>query len=241
MEKENSYKLYIVFCDSDYKEIEDFHFGFAAAYHTNGVCGFIDLKGHETLLLEYQNIDSFYGTIAPVCKNNLWGFIDSEFNEKIPCKYLFLIFYKSGFIVKENYEGDFLAIDSYGKVTYADRNIDNVKRHLEKKIPIIELSDSDIKKIEYKILGTNLRNFFYVNFDGKKICEVPNMENRDFSSGYVVIKADKNEFKIFNKKGKKLKIHACIFENDYNNPLVNHLNFRITGREELKNKVKIKG
>ena len=40
----------------DYKDIEDFSEGLAATRHNNGVCGYINKKGYETLLYEYINV-----------------------------------------------------------------------------------------------------------------------------------------------------------------------------------------
>lgn len=234
---ENS-KIYVVFNSEDYKCIEDFSYGYAAAFHSNGICGYIDKDGYETLLYEYTNIGDFCETIAPVCikKDNseLWGFIDNSFTQIIECKYTFIERINNYFIVRENFFSNYLILNGNGEIIYQNSNKEYANQFIEnhkKEIP--NINDS-IQKKEYCIPYLSLKKYTYQNLNGEKIIPYENTENRSFSCGYVVIRIDSSNYMIFDEHGKQLKIHSCIkinAETIYLKKLIDAFNFRITSKE----------
>ena len=234
---ENS-RLYAVFNSEDYKCIEDFSYGYAAAFHLNGVCGYIDSKGYETLLYDYINIGDFCESVAPVCikKHNkeLWGFIDRNFNEIISCKYILVERVNNYFILKENISSNFLVLNGKGEIVYENSNNEYIMKFIEKNKKDISKSKNLIKKNECTIPYLNIRRYTYEDMSGNKIIPYQNTENRDFSCGYVVIRVDSNNYMIFDENGKQLKIHSCIkinAETIYLKYLIDKFNFRITSKE----------
>lgn len=231
-------KIYAVFSNEDYRYIEDFSYGYAATYHLNGVCGYIDEKGYETLLYNYSNIGDFCNFIAPVCikKNNieLWGFIDRNFNEIIECKYIFVERFKNYFVLKENMFSNFLVLNNNSEIVYENSNKESIIKYIEKHNSTMEKYEPSIVKKEYSIPYLNVKKYTYEDDNGNKIIPYQNMENRDFACGYVVVKISSNNYAIFDESGKQLKIHTCIKMNAetlYLKNIISKFNLRITGKE----------
>jgi len=201
--------MYCVFNSNDYRDINDFKSGYAVTCHKNGVFGYINEKGYETLMYDYDEIGDFSNLIAPVKKNNLWGFINNSFEEVIECRYFFLERFKDFFIVKQNFYSNFIIIDGYGKKIYENIDKSVLYDFIEKRSRSIE-PDSSVIKREYCIPFSNACVYKYEINGSSDLIPYQNLENRDFSEGYVVIKVGVNDYRIFNEKGKQLKIHTCI-------------------------------
>ena len=228
-----NYSLYVVFNSTDYREINDFKHGYAACTHNNGVCGYIDTKGFETLLFNYDDVGDFCSLIAPVCKNNKWGFINNSFEEVVPCKYVYLRFYNNLFIVKESFNSDFIVINDKLEQIYRNENIDKVLRYLNKK-EVINNESSNIIRKEYTIPYSNKKYCVYLNSNGERIIPFTNTEIRNFSCSFVIIKVDSNDFRIFNEKGRQIKPHTCIkinAENMYLKSKIDKFNYIVSSKE----------
>ena len=226
--------LYCVFNSSDYRDIGDFKYGYALTCHKNGVFGYIDQKGYETLMYEYEEVGDFCHLIAPVKKNNLWGFINTSFDEVIHCKYIFCEVFKEYFIVKENFFSSYAVINGAGKIVYEDTNKENVYNFISMNY-VEKFDESPIIKKQYCIPFSNASIYKYEIKEGIELIPYQNLENRDFSEGYVVIKVGINDYRIFNEKGKQLKIHTCIKLNAETmcfKKIIDRFDFRITSKEE---------
>ena len=227
-----NYRLYIIFDNEDYKDIEDFSYGFALARHNNGVYGFIDKKGLETLLFNYDLVNSFYMNVAPVCRDDKWGFIDTNFEEIVPLQYEFLRFYKTGFIVKKEYSDEFILVNGNGKEVFRSNNYKDIIDILDCEVE--DTKDKNITKKTYNIPYTNLCSYSYFNKDGNMIVPYHNVENRDFYDGYVVVRLDKSDIRIYNEFGKQLKIHTCLeydaYFNKENEARLNSFKYRVTSK-----------
>ena len=231
----NNINMYVVFNSEDYRCIEDFSFGYAATYHKNGICGYIDTNGYETLLYDYNSVGDFCNLVAPVCRKNnsveLWGFINREFEEVVDCKYIFMQRYKNYFIVKKYNNEEFFVIDSYGKTVYEDTDKEKCVKYIEHQKAIFIESKSSIIKKTHNIPFLPKNEYIYENEDGEKIIPYQNTENRDFHDGYVIIKLCNDNYKIFDEKGKQLKVHSCIklnAETMYLKNKIDKFNLRIT-------------
>ena len=228
-----NYRLYVVMDSSDYKDIGDFHSGLAKTLHTNKVCGYINTKGYETLLYEYDEVGDFCGSIACVRIDNLWGFISKHFDLIIPLKYVWVSQYNNGFIVKENFYSDYVVINNEGIEIYRGNDYEHCLKRV-KSTDLIEQSTAIIKK-EYIVPFSNKKTCAYYNSSGEKIIPYYDVECRDFSEGFVVIKVDYNDHKIFNEKGKQLKVHTCFSidaRNNYLEKIINKFKFRVSNKEE---------
>ena len=222
--------LYCVFNSNDYRDIGDFKYGYALTCHKNGVFGYINQKGYETLLYEYEEALDFCHLIAPVKKNNLWGFINTSFDEIINCKYIFCEVFKDFFIVKDNYYSDFFVINGIGKIVYENNNKNNIYNYIINNQKS-DIEKSNIIKKQYIIPFSNASIYKYEIKEGIELIPYQNLENRDFSEGYVVIKVGINDYRIFNEKGKQLKIHTCIKLNAETmclKKIIDRFDFRIT-------------
>ena len=229
--------MYVVFNSEDYKCIEDFESGYAATHHRNGVCGYIDTNGYETLLYNYIKVGDFCNFIAPVCKkkdnNELWGFINTNFEEIISCKYFFAERYNDFFIVKGFEKFNFVVIDYFGKTVFEDLNKEMCIKYINDNTQIKIRNNSPIKKCTHTIPFTCICKYSYENSDGDKIIPYENDENRDFSHGYVVLRLGSDNYKIFNENGKQLKVHTCIklnAETMYLKDKIDTFNFKITSK-----------
>lgn len=226
-----NYKLYAVMNSNDYLEIGDFHSGYAKAYHRNKICGYIDISGYETLLYEYDEVGDFCQFIAPVRYANKWGFINKSFDEIIEPRYVFLRPYNNGFIVKETFESDFIVINSNGEEIYRTNNIDYAMKRLSTPLPKIE--SPDVIKKEYTIPFSTKKESIYYDVNGNKIIPYSNQECRDFSEGYVIVKIGYDDIRIYNEKGKQLKVHTCFSINAITKcleGLINKFILRITNK-----------
>lgn len=218
-----NYKTYIIMDSEDYRFISDLSEGLFATKHNNEVCGYINEVGYEKLLFDYIIVGDFHEGFAIVQnKKGLYGFINKEFKEVIPCFYIFASNFVCGYAIVKGTSGD-LVIDTNGEVVrkLEDADYENVcetlyKNKLISKRVYEEYLENDIK-VECDIVkktnafpAANLKTYSYYNNDDQKVIFYSNMEDRDFCGNYVVLKVDRNDFRIFNKKGKQLKIHSYI-------------------------------
>ena len=220
-----NYKIYINIDSDDYKFIEDYHEGLAATKHNNGVCGYIDENGYETLLTKYNVVGDFQNGMALVQnRQGLYGFINRKLKEVIPCEYLFAINFKYEYTVVKNQFLN-LIINKNGQIIKSiedDINFQNISKVLyENKLitkkqykesfnnKLVEQKSDVIKKVNLMPL-MNLKTYSYHNDKGEKIIPYYNIENRDFNNDLIIIRVDKNDIRIFNKKGKQIKIYSCI-------------------------------
>lgn len=217
------YDYHVIMSSEDYKIIEDFSEGLSATKHNNGVCGYIDKIGKETFLFNYDVVEDFHEGLAIVQnKNGLYGFINKKFEEVIPCSYIFATKFKFGYAIVKNNEESFI-INNTGKIVeYIDdsTNLEKISKILySKKLINKKTYEEDLKKEELKseiikkstsINLTSLKAYSYYDNENNKIIPYDNIENRDFHEDFVIVRVDRNDIRIFNKKGKQLKIHACI-------------------------------
>ena len=94
---------------------------------------------------------------------------------------------------------------------YTFKNDDEFHRLLFPLNPYeIKALEEDIVKKVIQVPYSNKKMCSYYDLDGNKIIPYDNIENRNFSEEFVVVRLDNNDIRIFNKKGKQLKIHTCI-------------------------------
>lgn len=215
---------YIVFDSEDYKSIEDFSEGFCATKHNNGVCGYINVNGRETLLFDYDNVEDFHNGLAMVSKNNLYGFINTNFEEVIPCKYIYATRFLFGYSIVKDNNYTFIIDKENRKVEIIDNeiNIENIPRLLySKKLINKKDYESSLKKdnndinnnIKKRTIDIGLfaaKAYSYYDCNNNKIIPYDNMENRDFVDDFIIVRVDRTDIRIFNKNGKQLKISSCI-------------------------------
>ena len=221
IDKEN-YNMYIKLNSDGYRYIGDYCEGMFSTMHINGICGYINDLGYETFLFNYVFVDDYHNGRALV-KNNegFYGYIDYHFNEVIPCKYTYCSRFFNGYaIVKDNNNDKIIdKNDIVVKELEGNSNFENVLKTLyrnnliSKEIYFNEQnkntnSDITIKTNELPFIG--IKTYSYYTQDGKRIIECDSLEDRNFNGNFVVVKLDNNNFKIFNKAGKVLKIHSCI-------------------------------
>ncbi len=216
-----NYNMYIKLDSDGYRHIGDYSEGKFSTMHTNGVCGYINESGYETFLFDYTLVEDFNNGRALV-KNikGLYGYIDDSFNEIIPCSFIYATRFYCGYaVVNCNYKN--IIIDINGKVVRElekDVDYDDVLKELYKnKIISKELYNNEknnniindiTKKVnEFQVVGKKTYSYYK---DGKRIIECENLCDREFCGDFVVIKIDNNDFKIFNRNGKVLKVHSCI-------------------------------
>ncbi len=231
-----NYNMYIKLDSDGYIHIGDYSEGKFSTKHTNGVCGYINEYGYETFLFEYDMVSDFHNGRALVQnKNGFYGYIDKYYNEVIPCKYLYGSKYHYGYaIVKKNNKT--IVIDVNGKtVKELDGNTNfsnSVSALYENNILPKEVcikKNKDIKIKEYIIPDSGVKQYSYYSSNGDRIIELNSLENRNFSGNFVVIKVGNDDYKIFNKKGKILKLHSCIAYNIIKDKKVlNNLKYKIS-------------
>ncbi len=224
-----NYNMYIKPDSEGYRYIGDYSEGMFSTMHINGVCGYINESGYETLLFDYALTEDFHDGLALVQKpNGLYGYIDKDFNEVVPCIYLYCSRFYNGYsIVKDNYKDKI--IDKNGTVIKEleeEANFEEVlnilyKNKLLSKDLYNKYADTTgsakIKKVaKTTVIGTKV--YSYYNEENNRIIPFDNIDDRDFKNDFIVINLGHNTFKIFNKKGKELKIHSCLGVNVTSNP-----------------------
>lgn len=229
--------MYVVFNSEDYRCIEDFESGYAATYHKNGVCGYIDTNGYEHLLYDCIKVGDFCNFVAPICKlkngNELWGFINTNFEEITPFKYLYVERCVNFFIVKSIDSNNYIVIDGYGKTVYENLDREDCLKYIDNNKQFFLNKSSQVKKCTHTIPFTNISKYSYESIDGEKVIPYENTENRDYSCGYVILRVDSCNYKIFDEKGKQLKIHTCIkinAETMYLKNIIEKFDLKITSK-----------
>ena len=228
------YDVSIKLSEEDYKFIDDFSEGLASTKHNNGVCGYIDLKGKETFLFEYELVGSFHNGLAVVQnKNGLYGYINKNFKEVIPCNYIFAFNFDFDYTIVNN-GVDNLIIDKKGniiKLIDSINSVENLPKILYKNklisksvykksyLPKIN-EENDIVKKATKIQILGLKTYSYFNSNNEKLIEYENMEDREFHCGYVIVRLHSEDIRIYDKKGKQLKVHAYLKSKDINDPQI---------------------
>ena len=216
-----NYNMYIKLDSDGYRHIGDYSEGKFSTMHTNGICGYINESGYETFLFDYTVVEDFNNGRALV-KNikGLYGYIDDRFNEIIPCSFIYATGFYCGYaIVNSNYKnkiidingnvvkelGEQVDFNDVLKVLYKNKIISKELYFSEKNKDIM---DDITKKInEFPIIGKKTYSYYK---DDERIIDCENLCDREFCGDFVVIKIDDNNFKIFNRNGKVLKVHSCI-------------------------------
>jgi hypothetical protein len=106
----------IIPCMIDFHVIRDFHDGLAAFQETeNGKFGFVDKQLNTVIPCCFEAVEDFAEGLACVQREGLYGFINIDGEEVIPCQYS----YASGF---RNYEAGFALVRKGELKFYIDRN-----------------------------------------------------------------------------------------------------------------------
>ncbi len=231
-----NFRINLVFDSEDYRFIEDYSEGLAATKHNNELCGYIDCTGYETLLYDYNFVGNFHNDRAIVQnKSGLYGYIDKTFKEVIPCNYAFATDFEIGYaVVKNNKETIIIDING-NKINTLDKNIEiyNLKKILLKLNLIAknqyknllensEIQDDVIIKENF-YPGVGYKTYSYFDINNNKIIPYPNMEKRKFINNLLIVKLADHDIRIFNKKGKQLKIRTKICFNSYNKDSISTL------------------
>ena len=73
------------------KRERDFQNGFSVVYNSDVSCGIIDKTGKPVTKMIYSDIRPFVNGYAAVKRDNLWGFVNTDGVEVIPCKYYYAV------------------------------------------------------------------------------------------------------------------------------------------------------
>ena len=86
------------------------------AVQKNGLWGFIDIEGNETIKPQYDKYQAFYNGVAIVRRDGKRGYINKLGHEITPLKYWHCHYFYGGIAVAENFDHTNEVIDKSGKV-----------------------------------------------------------------------------------------------------------------------------
>lgn len=120
--------------------------------------GLIDARGNNLIPCEYQDVQEFNESLAPVKKGNFWGFIDNKNEHVIDFQYDKISGFKNGFAIGQ-INGLWGIIDNIGKekvpfiydeIKYNEYG--DIEVSLDGKFGVFDKNGEEIIKCEYDML-----------------------------------------------------------------------------------------